>query len=486
MPMMTPAPLAPTLTPSPTHNLDFRNVTRWRVHLLGIGGSGMSGLAAMFARRGAEVSGVDAQRSAATRRLSDAGLRVGLETEQPDLPAGVDLVVASAAVPDQHAHLLAARRRDVPILKYAQALGLLMQTRVGVAVAGTHGKSTTTAWTAYVLRSAGLDPNFIVGADVPQLGGGSGVGDGQHFVAEACEYDQSFLNLHPTHAAILNIEEDHLDYYANIDAIRDAFARFTALVPPDGVLLINGDDPNCRLVAAAAHARVESFGFGPSNLWYPRDVELVNGSYRFTIVHQDHALLDAHVALPGKHNVLNALATAALARACGADAGQIRAGLQGFHGAQRRMTLVGEVAGVRVVDDYGHHPTEISATLCALRERYQPRRLWCVFQPHQHSRTRFLLREFAGSFTHADRVIVPDIYFVRDTQRDRELVCAQDLVDRVRTTGRDADYIPDFDRIVEHLARHVAAQDVVVTMGAGNIWNVADALVARLRADRTA
>lgn len=484
--MMTPTPLAPTLQATPTPSLDFRDVANLHVHLLGVGGAGMSGLAAMFMRRGARVSGVDALTSAATERLMDGGARVALETEQPDLPAGVNVVVASAAIPDQHAHLLAARRRNVTILKYAQALGLLMQTRVGVAVSGTHGKSTTTAWTAFLLRAAGVDPNFIVGADVPQLGGGSGVGDGPHFVAEACEYDQSFLNLHPTHAAILNIEEDHLDYYANIDAIRAAFARFAALVPPDGTLLINGDDANCRLVAASAHARVESFGFGPGNLWYPRDVELVEGSYRFTIVHQDRALLNVHVALPGKHNVLNALATAALARACGADAEQLRAGLEGFRGAQRRMTLVGEVAGVRVVDDYGHHPTEISATLCALRERYQPRRLWCVFQPHQHSRTRFLLREFAGSFTHADRVIVPDIYFVRDTQRDRELVCAQDLVDRVRTTGRDAEYIPDFDRIVDHLARQVAAGDVVVTMGAGNIWNVADALVARLRADRTA
>lgn len=450
------------------------------VHMVGIGGCGMSGLASMLLRMGVPVSGSDARTSITIARLISEGARIATH-EQPDtLPANVTLLVASAAIPAEHPELGEAQRRGLPVLKYAQMLGALMARSDGVAVSGTHGKSTTTAWLAFVLRQAGLDPNFVVGGTVPQLDGGSGVGDGPHFVAEACEFDRSFLNLRAKFAVILNIEEDHLDCYADIAAIEGAFGDFVAGLKPDGLLLINADDPRCRKVAARSAATVRSFGFGESADWRATDLALINGTYAFTLLHGGQAVGRIRLAVSGTHNVMNALAVIALANACGVPMPTILAAVPEFTGVKRRLDLRGEVAGVRVVDDYAHHPTEIRATLAAARERFRPRRLWCIFQPHQHSRTRFLLADFARSFELADHVVLPDIYFVRDTQQDREAVSASDLAARIRESGGRAEYIPEFDAIVETLARQVSAGDLVMTMGAGNIWKLADALVRRL------
>ncbi len=454
-----------------------------RVHMVGIGGSGMSGLAAFLLRRGAFVSGTDAGGGAPLARLGASGAQVSAQPLLDNLVQAPDLVVRSAAVPDDDAEILAARGRGVPILKYAQMLGLLMGRCAGIAISGTHGKSTTTAWLSFVLRRAGFDPSFVVGANVPQLGGGSGVGDGAYFVAEACEYDRSFLNLRPTRTAILNIEEDHLDYYENLDAIVEAFTEFTSRLPPDGLLLVNQADERCRRVAAAHAGRLEFFGSGPDAEWRAVDIALEDGRYGFAVLHRGARLGRVRLGLPGRHNVDNALAVIALARDCDVPWGALAPALEEFRGAQRRLELRGEVRGVRILDDYGHHPTEIRATLVAARERFAPRQLWCIFQPHQHSRTRFLMNDFARSFHAADHVVVPDIYFVRDTQRERELVCAEDLVAQLRARGANAEYIPEFAGIVERVAAAVQPGDVVLTMGAGNIWMVADVLLRRLGGD---
>jgi UDP-N-acetylmuramate--alanine ligase len=451
-----------------------------RVHMVGIGGCGMSGLASMLLRLGIPVSGSDARTSITIARLMSEGARISTH-EQPDaLPANTTLVVASAAIPADHAELHEAQRRGLPVLKYAQMLGALMTRYQGVAVSGTHGKSTTTAWLAFVLREAGLDPNFVVGGTVPQLGGGSGVGDGPHFVAEACEFDRSFLNLRARFAVILNIEEDHLDCYPDIAAIEGAFGDFAAGLSPDGLLLVNADDPRCRKVAARSAATVRSFGLGESADWRAADLALMNGTYAYTLVHGGQPLGRIRLSVSGMHNVMNSLAVIALANACGVPTPAILAAVPQFHGVKRRLDLRGEADGIRVVDDYAHHPTEIRATLAAARERFRPRRLWCIFQPHQHSRTRFLLGDFARSFELADHVVLPDIYFVRDTPQDRDAVSAADLAGRIREGGGKAEYIADFDAIVEALAGQVSAGDLVMTMGAGNIWKLADALVRRL------
>lgn len=453
--------------------------------MVGIGGSGMSGLAALLLRHGARVSGSDCNPSAALRRLAAAGASVTTEQTADAIPADTVLLVASAAIPADHPELVAARQRAIPVIKYAELLGALMERSCGIAVSGTHGKSTTAAWLSYTLRAAGLDPTFVIGAEVPQLAGGSGVGAGPHFVAEACEYDRSFLNLRPRLAAILNIEEDHLDCYENIDAIAEAFARFAALLPPDGLLVINGDDPHCRAAAAGVSAAVETFGYEREHTWRAVECRLRDGRYEFTVVHRGLPLGRVRLQLAGEHNVRNALAVAALASGAGVLWPTISDALSEFRGARRRLEVRAAIEQVIVVDDYAHHPSEIRATLRAARERFAPRRLWTVFQPHQHSRTRFLLADFARSFSLADRVIVPQIYFVRDSERERQAICADDLVARIGACGGRAAHIPDFGRIVGLLARELKPGDLVITMGAGDIWKVADELVQRLRSRGT-
>lgn len=450
------------------------------IHLVGIGGCGMSALATLLLRRGTRISGTDARASAELERLAACGAHVTTVQTAAALPPGAELVVASAAIPADHPELLEARRRGVPIVKYAELLGAVMSRYDGIAISGTHGKSTTTAWLAFVLRQAGRDPSFVVGATVAQLGGGSGAGAGRHFVAEACEYDRSFLNLRPRRAVILNIEEDHLDCYKDIDAIRAAFAAFAQQVPDDGLVVLNAQDVRCRALRPAVTARVETFGCDEHVTWRATDITLIDGRYAFNVVHDGTLLGRVHPALPGRHNVDNALAVIALAHDSGVPWSEMQRGLHEFAGARRRLELRGEVAGRTILDDYAHHPTEIRATLKAARERFNPKRLWCVFQPHQHSRTRFLLTDFAQSFSYADRVVVPDIYFVRDSQRERELVCAQDLVNEIQGRGGDATFIPQFDAIVALLAQETQPGDIILTMGAGNIWKVADELVQRL------
>ena len=458
-----------------------RDLRDARVHMIGIGGSGMSGLAAFLLRRGAQVSGSDSQHSIELTRLAETGARVTTEQTTASLPAAAEFVVRSAAIPEEHPEIREAVRRGIPVVKYAQMLGALMSQCEGIAISGTHGKSTTTAWLAFVLRQAGLDPSFVVGASVEQLGGGSGAGDGSLFIAEACEYDRSFLHLRPRRAAILNIEEDHLDCYANLEAIAEAFAEFAGGVPDDGLLVVNADDECCRRIAEAVGTRVTTFGAARGADWRAEETALVEGCYALMACHRGQPLGRVTLGIPGRHNVANALAVIALAHDCGVPWEVIRPALAEFRGARRRLELRGEAGGVQVVDDYAHHPTEIRATLQAARERFSPRRLWCIFQPHQHSRTRFLLEHFAQSFSQADRVVVPDIYFVRDSERDREAVCSADLVARIRRRGADAEYVPTFAGIVARVAEAVTPGDVVLTMGAGTIWKVADELLCRLR-----
>ena len=451
-----------------------------QIHLIGIGGSGMRALAKMLLDRGAGVSGSDRASTGATERLGEAGARIGIGQCAENLPDACDLVVHSAAIHEQNPELLAAKRRGIEVIKYSQMLGRLMAERVGIAVSGTHGKSTTTAMLAYTLHAAGAEPSFIVGATVPQLGGASGVGDGRHFVAEACEYDRSFLNLCPRLAAILNIEEDHLDCYRDLGAIVEAFRSFAALVPAEGVLVANGDDRLAVDVARGAPCEVETFGLSQGCTWRATDLETDRGLHRATVRRGSEAYCRLTVPLPGLHNVYNALAAIGLLHHAGLEGAKTAELLAGFTGAHRRMTCKGRPGGVTVLDDYAHHPTEIEATLRAIRDFYQPERLLCVFQPHQHSRTRFLLKDFAKSFALANEVIVPEIYFVRDSEREKDCICSEDLVAQIRLHGGVATYIESFERIVNHLVERVRPGELIVTMGAGSIWKVADEVVRRL------
>jgi UDP-N-acetylmuramate--alanine ligase len=461
-----------------------------RFHFIGAGGVGMSGLARLLIKNEAIVSGSDQTASEVTDALQALGARIGIGHDGGNLGSQTGVVVISAAITEDNPELKLARERGCDVYKYAEMLGVLMNRYEGIAISGSHGKSTTGGWLAYCLCRAGLDPNFVIGADITQLGGSSGVGDGRHFVAEACEYDRSFLNLKPRIAAILNIEQDHLDYYKDEDDIVAAFTDFALGIRAGGLLIANGQDRNVAKVLMNSglrgndsSLRCETFGYETTCNYCARNLRLANGLYKFDVYHDGELLGTTKAALPGEHNVLNALAVVAMAVNAGMEPKRVLELLPEFAGVERRLTLKGRFGEVTVVDDYAHHPTEIKASLQAVRQRYQPRRLWCVFQPHQYSRTRFLLDDFGDSFGQADVTIVPEIYFVRDSIESKKEINSQMLAERIRAGGSEALFIDGFSRICDYLIANVTADDLVVTMGAGDVWKVADEYLQRVRED---
>jgi len=443
----------------------------------------MSGLAHLLLKNKAIVTGSDQMQSSVVSRLCQMGADIKIGHCKNNLTAETDAVVISAAITEDNPELKQARERGCKIYKYAEMLGLLCNCYDGIAISGTHGKSTTSAWLTYCLKQAGIDTNFIIGADIAQLGSSSGVGDSKYFVAEACEYDRSFLNLKPKIACILNIEQDHLDYYKDEKEIVDTFGDFALGVQPDGVLVSNGLDSNVAKVISKlpADLRRETFGLDKKCNFYADNIQLNGGLHTFDVYHNGKLLGATRISLPGSHNILNALAVVAMAINIGLDPDQVLALLPNFTGIDRRLMLKGRFGQITVIDDYAHHPTEIKASLAALRRRYEPRRVWCVFQPHQYSRTRFLLNDFSESFKLADVTVVPQIYFVRDSQAAKKEVNSQILVERMRLNGAEAVFIEGFDQICEYLKRNVTAGDLVVTMGAGDIWKVADEYIQWLR-----
>jgi len=441
----------------------------------------MQGAAAVLGRLGATVSGSDLNTPEDSSALQAAGIALLVGHQAENITRDMDFVVYSAAIPAHNPELVEALRLAVPTVSYARLLGRLMERWTGIAIAGTHGKSTTTGMTAWIFREAGLDPSFIVGADSLQLGGRSGVGSGRHFIVEACEYKRSFLHFRPSIAAVLNIEADHLDYYRDMDDLVDAFNSFCANVSPEGLIVIPHDDEMSRRAVAEVEASVETFGTSENATWRPRFIETDQGRYEFDVLRNGRLVMRAKLGLAGAHNMFNALAAIAIASRAGIEPDAILRALASYEGVQRRMTLRGQDRGVIIVDDYAHHPTEIRATIRAARDRYNPKRTVVVFQPHQYSRTRMLMETFADSFGDADVVVIPDIYAARDTEEDRASVGAADLVARIHSRGKDACHIPRLEEVTDHLERNVGPGDLVLTMGAGDVWKVADGLAQRIR-----
>ena len=441
----------------------------------------MSGLARIAQAAGAACSGSDINDTTLVRGLVRDGIPVTLEQTRDAVPRGCDLVVTSAAIPPEHPEAAEARERGIEVVKYARMLGRLMASRTGVAVAGTHGKSTATAMLTHALITAGLDPSFVMGANCPQIGGGSRHGRGDLFVVEACEFDRSFLNLHPTRAIFLNIEADHLDVYGSLDNIVAAFAELAGRLPAvmdergGGYLLVDHNAPGREQWTRGLACRVETIGFSPAADWR---VTLHDGAHpRVELAHHGRVVCRWSPPLPGRHMAYNAAAAAVMAHRSGATWRDVAHAMGTFRGLDRRVQLVGTrdtpQGPVTVVDDYGHHPTEIRATLAALRRRYRPKRVICVFQPHQHSRTRSLLDDFAASFADADRVIVPEIYSARDNDDQRRAIGSIDLVNRITQHHTDAHFLATFDAVLDHLQAHTQPHDLVITMGAGDVWKIA-------------
>lgn len=451
-----------------------------RYHFVGIGGCGMSALAEMLTQRGHTISGSDRNMSAVTRRLENQGIRVYPDHQKQHVNHHLDALVISAAIKNDNPELQAAHQRGVRVYKYAELLGELTSQIATLAVAGTHGKSTTSGWLSFTLSQAGFDPGFVIGADVPQLGSASHAGGGNLLVVEACEFDRSFLNFRPACAAILNIEQDHLDYYRDLEEIVEAFSDFTRTLPEYGLLVANGDDVHIRKMLQTFGGRVELFSIRDRADWWSDDLHFDGGHGCFSLMYGKENLGSVRLSLPGRHNVSNALAVAALAKHAGLNNEQIKAGLETFGGVGRRMDFKGRVSGITILDDYAHHPTEIRVTLEAIAAKYRPKRLWCVFQPHQHSRTRFLLDEFAASFQAADQILLPEIYFVRDSETCRKTVNASQLEEKITARGGNCNFLGDFDAILAKLLDELDENDLVVTMGAGDVWKIADELVRQL------
>ena len=448
---------------------DLRGVRR--AYLIGIGGVGMSGAAEILRGRGIEVRG------------SDRHPPAGAEADDAPLPEGLDLVVWSAAIPETHPQRAAAAARGLPGWRYADLVGALMADRTGICVAGSHGKTTTSGMLASALLHAGRDPSFVVGGRLQATQGGARAGAGEHFVVESCEFDRSFHAHRPTHAIVTNVDEDHLDYYADLAEIQESFRVFAALLPEHGRLVVN--DAYAPLFAGDARlrARLESYGFGADAVWQAGERHAIQGGAGVRFSLRERGVLRGDVELPmtGRHNVLNATATAAVLAACGLGFEEIQAALADFRGVARRQEVVAEANGITVVDDYGHHPVEIRATVRALRKRFGGRRLVVIFQPHQASRTRCLMKDFAAALAEADEVWLPPIYFARDSEEERRAVTSGDLARHVCNEGGAAHALDGLDEAVARGAEVLRPGDVVVTMGAGNVDEVAHGLARRLR-----
>lgn len=449
-----------------------------RVHFVGIGGTGMSGIAEVLLDYDVVVSGSDLAGSESTARLVAAGAEVVLGHRAENV-VGADLVVKSSAVPDDNPEIAEAKRRGITVVRRAEMLAELMRLKYGIAVAGTHGKTTTTSLIGTLLTEAGLDPSVIVGGRLRASGTGARVGRSEYLVAEADEFDRSFLRLAPILAVVTSIDVDHLDTYADLAAIEDAFVEFASRVPFFGQVIVCLDDANVQaILPRLADRRIVSYGFSPQADLVALDLEAGELGTAFTIRHRERGTLGRlEVPLPGRHNVANALAAVAVGLAVGLDFAAIAAGVAAFRGVHRRFERLGSWRGATVVDDYAHHPTEVAATLEAARQAYRGRRLVAIFQPHLYSRTRQLADAFGRSLLGAETAIVTGIYGSREQP---EPGVRGDLVaDAARAAGhRDVTFVEEWRDLPAQLAERVAAGDVILTLGAGDIVRLAEQLVA--------
>ncbi len=476
--------------------------TPMRVHFVGIGGIGMSALAHILLNEGCEVSGSDLQESDLTRKLVQRGATVH-RGHLPEQVGAAELVVVTSAAHQDNPEVVAAHARGVPIIKRAELLGRLMRGKRGVGVAGSHGKTTTTALLACALVEAGLDPTVVVGGEVPELGGNARSGNGRLFVAEADEFDASFLHLRPEVAVVTNIEAEHLDYYKDLPGVVKAFGMFLLGVPAHGHIVFCLDDPilaslqsdrdrpsgsklndteSARLGTLLTGAlQVESrisFGFHPAARWRAERLRTnAKGGIDFTVLADGAVAAEFSLRIPGRHNVSNALGVIAAAQVFGVEVGVLQRVLNGFGGVKRRFQLLGEAMGVTVIDDYAHHPSEVRATLAAARNRFGNRRIRCVFQPHTYSRTKLLEAEYRNAFNDAHAVSITEVYAAREENSwgasGAALAASLDHP-LVR-------FAPELDDAVDHELRSLQPEDVLVVMGAGDVYKVGERVLAELR-----
>jgi len=452
---------------------------RQHVHFIGIGGSGMNGIAIIMRGLGYRVTGSDLKPSAVTERLEALGVTCYAGHAEKNL-GDAEMVVASTAIPLDNVELMEARRRGLPVVHRGEMLAWLMRRQKGIAVAGAHGKTTTTSMTALVFEQNGMDPTIIIGGELTDIGGNAKLGWGDYMVAEADESDGSFLKLDPFIEIITNIEDDHLDYYKSVENIVAAFRRFMARVLEEGTAVVCLDDPGIREILKEYHGPRLTYALERPEADYTMQNLHLNGQVTAgEVYYKDEYLGRLELNVPGRHNLSNALAVVAAGRFSGIPFEGIAAALKKFRGAGRRFQLTGEVGGIKVIDDYAHHPSEIKATLRAARQ-VKTGRVVSVFQPHRYTRTSILGERFGEAFSDADVIIVSDIYSAGE--RPIEGVSARTIVSAIeKHEGRDVIYLPTRQEIVDYLVRTASPGDIILTMGAGDIWQTGVELVNKLK-----
>ncbi|MCJ7640942.1 MAG: UDP-N-acetylmuramate--L-alanine ligase [Desulfobacterales bacterium] len=447
------------------------------VHFVGIGGIGMSGIAEVLLNLGYQISGSDLKESEVTRRLVSLGCTVSYGHRKENVKEA-DVVVVSSAVRSGNPEVEVAEQRLIPVIPRAEMLAELMRMKIGVAIAGTHGKTTTTSLIATVLAAGGLDPTVVIGGRLNSLGSNARLGQGDFLVAEADESDGSFLKLMPTIAVVTNIDADHLDHYAGIEEIKEAFHQFLNKIPFFGLAVLCLDHPNIQSLIPKLKKRFTTYGLTTQADFQAREIVFEGLSTTFDVLHHHREVGRLRIQMPGLHNVYNALATVATAFELEIPFQVVQDTLRDFGGIQRRFHIKGEKKGILVVDDYGHHPVEIMATLKAARTGWE-RRIIAVFQSHRYTRTQALFQEFLTAFYDADVLILTDIYPAGEDPIPG--VEARALFEGIREHGhKDVTFLGNKKEIVDHLLRIVRSGDLVVTLGAGDIWQIADELVRQL------
>lgn len=448
------------------------------VHFIGIGGISMSGLAEMLLHMGYTVTGSDMRASDITQDLEKKGIRVYIPQDESNIK-NPDLVVYTAAIKEDSPELIKSRSLNIPVIDRATLLGEIMRKYpYNINVSGTHGKTTTTSMIATIMLESGLDPTVHIGGKLNKIGGTTKIGGDKYFVAEADEYCASFLKFHPYLAVILNIDFDHADFYKDIDHVRETFYKFASLVPSDGYVVGCADDANVASLLKRINCKKVTYGLTTVDVqWSAKNIEFdASGCPSYTLLHNGKPAGEIKLNIPGTHNINNSLAAIAACHAMGCSLDAIKRGLLLFNGANRRFELKGVTNNIRVFDDYAHHPSEIKALLKAA-ENVEKSKLWCVFQPHTYSRVKALMDEFAVSFKGVDSVILADIYAARET--DNGEVNSGMLADKINEYSHNALYIPDFESIVKYLLEHVSPGDIIITVGAGDVFKVGEMFLAK-------
>ncbi len=447
------------------------------VHFIGIGGISMSGLASVLLKEGFTVSGSDSKESPLTDDLAAHGAKIQIGQKAENITGDIDLVVYTAAVHADNPEYAAVVAAGIPMLTRAQLLGQIMDHySKSVAVAGTHGKTTTTSMLSHITLAADMDPTISVGGILHAIGGNIRVGSSETFIAEACEYTNSFLSLNPFVGIILDIDADHLDFFKDLDDIRHSFHLFAENIPAEGYLIVNGNEDNLDELTAGLKCHIVTFGAATSD-YAPQNMSFdENGFGSFDLLIKGENVGRFTLSVPGEHNILNACAALAAAHLLGADIDAMKTGIKSFTGTNRRFEKKGERNGYTIVDDYAHHPTEIRATLSAA-ENYPHNKLWLIFQPHTYTRTKSLLPEFASALALADHVIMADIYAARET--DTLGISSETVQKLILEKGTPAEYLKSFAEIEDFIDANAKEGDLVITMGAGDVVKIGEELLER-------